>query len=89
MIYAERGNRVRQINEADIERYTSQGYTIKDDSGNIVKECIPTDMATLKLAYTQHTATIKQLTDKIEELTKEIESLKKAKAPKAKVEKAE
>ena len=61
MIYAERGNKVRQISENDIPKYVEQGYKIVDEKGTVLRDTVPTDVATLKLAYKQHTQQIAAL----------------------------
>lgn len=68
MIYASKGNRVRQIAEPDIDRFVEKGYTIIDEKGTVIKETIPTDMATLKLAYINHIEEIANLKAEIEQL---------------------
>lgn len=72
MIYAERGNRVKQISEADIQKYLEQGYKITDDRGTVVMESVPMDTQTLRNAYRQHTDEIKALKAQIEYLTSEL-----------------
>lgn len=81
MIYAEKGNKVLRIGEGDVQRFLSQGYNIKDDNGKVIAETVPTDLQSLKLAYTQHK-------EKIAELEAEIEKLKAAKKPTEKATKA-
>jgi len=76
MIYAEKGNRVHRIDEASIQTYVEQGYTITDGMGHVLKETVPTDVPTLRLAFTQKEAEIKQLEAKITELSAEIITLK-------------
>jgi len=61
MIYAEKGNRVRQINENDVDRYVELGYKITDGNGTLIKNCVPTDVAELKLAYVEHVKQIEEL----------------------------
>ena len=85
MIYAEKGNRVRQINESEIQQYVEQGYKITNGRGTVLKETVPTDVMSLRLAYQKHTAEIEDLKKQLAQLTSENEQLK-AKAPKAKAE---
>ena len=68
MIYAEQGNRVKVIQETEIQRYVEKGYTITDGRGTVIKETVPTDMATLRLAYVDHQREIKALNARIAEL---------------------
>ena len=88
MICAEKGNRVRQIEESEIQKYVEQGYTITDGKGTVIKETVPTDLNSLKLAYVQHINEIAVLKGKIDILAKELENAKKA-ASKVKSEKVE
>jgi hypothetical protein len=68
MIYAEQGNRIKVIQETEIQRYVEKGYTITDGRGTVIKETVPTDMATLRLAYVDHQKEIKELNARIVEL---------------------
>ena len=76
MIYAERGNRVKQISENDIEKYVGQGYKIVDDNGKVIKDTIPTDVTVLQTAYEKHTKAIEDLTAENTALKAELEALK-------------
>ena len=76
MIYAERGNRVKQISETDIQKYVEQGYKIVDDRGTLVMDTIPMDTATLKKAYKEHVEEIKSLKAQIDLLTAQLASAK-------------
>ena len=68
MIYAERGNKVITIREDAIEKYVQQGYIIKDESGVVLRETIPTDVPNLRKAYIEHKKEIESLRQQIEEL---------------------
>ena len=68
MIYAEQGNRIKVIQETEIQRYVEKGYTITDGRGTVIRETVPTDMATLRLAYVDHQKEIKELKERIAEL---------------------
>lgn len=68
MIYAEQGNRVKVIQENEIQRYVEKGYTITDGMGTVIRETVPTDMASLRLAYVDHQKEIKELKERIAEL---------------------
>ena len=80
MLYAEQGNRVRQIQESEIQRYVEQGYTITDGRGTVIKETVPTDMASLRTAYVEHTDEIKKLKAQIATLETELALVKSTKA---------
>ena len=78
MIYAEKGNRVKQIREDEVDKYANQGYMIKDGTGTVIKETVPTDLNTLRLAYVQHLDEIKSLKAEISNLKEELSKAKKA-----------
>lgn len=77
MLYAERGNRVKQISEQDIPKYVEQGYTITDGQGTVIKETVPTDLPSLKLAYDKHIKEIESLNKAIALRDEEIAKLQK------------
>lgn len=77
MVYAERGNRVKQISEQDIQKYVEQGYVITDGMGTVIKETVPTDIASLKLEYNKHIAEIETLKKAIAIRDEEIAKLQK------------
>ena len=77
MLYAERGNRVKQISEQDIQKYVEQGYVITDGRGTVIKETVPTDLSALKLEYNKHIAEIESLKKAIEIRDEEIAKLQK------------
>ena len=76
MIYAQRGNRITQIKEEDIQRYVNEGYAIKDENGSVIVDTAPTDIKELQKAYRDHIKEIKVLMDANEALKKEIAELK-------------
>ena len=86
MIFAERGNRVKQISEADIPKYVEQGYKITAANGAVIMDTVPTDITVLRNAYKEHVSEIKALKAQIELLTSE---LAKAETKKQKAEKTE
>ena len=76
MVFAEKGNRVRRIDESEIQRYAEQGYEITDGKGTVLRETVPTDVPNLKLAYIEHTKEIAELKAQIAALTAENKALK-------------
>lgn len=85
MIYAERGNRVKQISESEIQKYVEQGYKITDAGGNVIEDTVPLDIPTLRSAYKKHVEEIKALKAQIEflnaELAKSSKAVKKEEEP--------
>ena len=76
MLYAEKGNKVKEIDESMIESCVQQGYRVVDERGTIIQDTIPTDMASLKLAYKKHVDTIKALKAEVDSLKAELQALK-------------
>lgn len=75
MLLAQKGNRVCQINDNDIQKYFDDGFTIMNLDGTVLKEAVPNDIPTLKakLSSALHEVdvlkeNIKVLQDKINEL---------------------
>lgn len=85
MVYAERGNKVVSISEDAVQRYVEQGFTIKNASGEVIKDCVPTDMAALKKAYADDRAEIKALKEEIAKLKAQLVEKTTQKAQKEKV----
>ena len=79
MLYAEKGNKVKEINESMIEACVEQGYKIVNERGEVIQDTIPTDLPTLKLAYKQHTALIREQKATILALEAELKELKATK----------
>ena len=72
MLYAEKGNKVKTIDESQIDACVAQGYTIINEHGAVIKETIPTGLAELRLAYTKNTEEIAQLKATINRLEAEL-----------------
>ena len=83
MLYAEKGNKVKNIDESQIDACVAQGYTIVDETGRVVRETIPTGLAELRLAYTQNAEEIAKLKSQIVALEAELASAQAALAAKA------
>lgn len=75
-IYAERGNRVKRISESEIQKYVEQGYKITNGYGEVVRESIPMDLATLRADYKKQLDEIKALKAQNEFLTTELANAK-------------
>lgn len=88
-IFAQKGNKVRQIEESQIAYYVEQGFKIVDEKGAVLKETVPTDINELRLAYREHIQTIELLKNRIALLEKELQQAKAAKQPAAKEAPAE
>lgn len=75
MLLAEKGNKVKEINESQIESCVQQGYRIVNERGQVIQETVPTDLNSLKLAYKNNTETIKKLKAENQLLKESKESL--------------
>ena len=75
MVYAEKGNRVKSIEDEHIDYYVEQGYRIVSEAGVVLQEAIPTGAPELRLAYKEHTKTIKALNETIAQLKAKVSSL--------------
>lgn len=80
MVNVRRANVLLTIPEDDLNKYMSQGYSLVDGRGNIIKESIPNDLVQLQKAYTEHTEIIKQKDSEIADLRAQIKELTEAKA---------
>lgn len=88
MAYVERANKVREVKDTEVQRYLDLGYNVTDGKGNILIECIPTDVSTLRKKYIEHKEKIEVLTKENDALKEEVAKLKK-KVKAAKETKAE
>lgn len=70
-----RANKFLTVKEDLVQHYLDKGYTLYDDAGNILKEPIIKDMATMREAYKCSQEKIKKLEKIIQDLTAENESL--------------
>lgn len=75
MLYAEKGNKVKAINESQIETCVEQGYKIVNEQGVLIRDTIPTGVTELRLAYKEHEKTINALKKANAELTEKIATL--------------
>lgn len=58
-----------------VDKYMAKGYDIVDETGNVLKKSVPTDIASLKSAYDQHVKKIAELEETIKNLKAEIVKL--------------
>lgn len=79
MIYAEKGNKVIQIEDIDVARYKSLGYDIKDDNGSLIERGTPTDIQSYQVECARLKTEIEALKSIIESKDVEIKTLKSAK----------
>ena len=68
MIKVVKGNVVLRVKESEMDFYVNKGYTAKTLDGEIIKESIPTDMASLKKAFLRYRDLAKSLEEKVKSL---------------------
>lgn len=70
-----RANKFLTVKEDLVQHYLDKGYTLYDDAGNILKEPVIKDMATMREAYACSQEKIKKLEKTIQDLIAENETL--------------
>jgi hypothetical protein len=71
-----------------VDKYISKGYDVVDSLGNVIKEHVPNDTNSLKLAYEKHVAEIADLKKQLAELKAENAKLKATTSKSAEVDEA-
>lgn len=77
MVYVERANKVREVKESEVQRYLDLGYNVTDGKGNILVECIPTDVGTLRKKYIEYKQEIEVLKKENKDFAAQLVALKK------------
>ena len=67
-VRVKRGGSFLTIPTTAVDRYLAKGYDVVDNNGNVVKASVPTDVNTLRAAYENQIAEIKELKERIKEL---------------------
>lgn len=70
-----RANKFLTVKEDLVQHYLDKGYTLYDEAGNILKEPVIKDMATMREAYACSQEKIKKLEKTIQDLIAENETL--------------
>ena len=68
MIKVVKGNVVLRVDDSMLNHYVNKGYTAKTLDGEVIKEAIPSDAASLRKAYLQGREEIGSLKAEIESL---------------------
>lgn len=79
MVRVKKANVVLSIKDEEVKRYLNMGYSVIDESGEVVMEAIPTDLHTLQQAYRDNKIQIANLERGIADLRKELEKISKEK----------
>lgn len=78
MVRIERGNVVLKVQEHEVQRYLTLGYSVTDDTGKVLQSAIPNDLGTLQKCYLEYKAKIDELEAIVAKLTAENEVLAKS-----------
>lgn len=78
MVRIERGNVVLKVQEHEVQRYLTLGYSVTDDTGKVLQSAIPNDLGTLQRCYVESKAKIDELEAIIAKLTAENKVLAKS-----------
>ena len=78
MVRIERGNVVLKVQEHEVQRYLTLGYSVTDDTGKVLQSAIPNDLGTLQKCYLEHKAKIDELETIVAKLTAENKVLAKS-----------
>ena len=70
MAQVRRANVVLTVKDSEINNYLDMGYDVIDEYGRVEKAAIPTDLATLRKAYQDQSASIARLEAENERLRK-------------------
>lgn len=80
MAKVKRANVVLQIKDNQVQRYLDFGYELIDETtGEVIASPVPSDLATLRRYYVEHTEKIAELEAEIAELKKPAKKTKTAK----------
>lgn len=83
LVHVRHGNVFLDISPEAVEKYMAKGFDIVDERGNVIKECIPSDVNSLRAAYDKHVAKIAELEKQVADLKAQLSETKKISAPKA------
>lgn len=75
-VTVKRANVVLTVNQEDVERYIKKGYDVLGEDGEVAVAATPNDPDTLKKAYMEHLAEIKELKAEIARLKAEKQEVK-------------
>ena len=73
MATVQRMNVILDVPDDEVDYYMTSGYSVIDGNGKVIKETMPTDVATLQKCYRDHVAEIEKLKAEITKLKSESE----------------
>ena len=77
IIKVRRANVLLRVPEEQKSEYLAKGFDILDDNGNVVEHTTPSDVGTLKTAYTNHVKEIEMLKAENKKLKSDLRMAKK------------
>lgn len=72
-----KANVVLTIPDDEVKNYLNFGYSVIDESGEVIEEAVPTDIYTLQKAYRDNKIKIQSLEQAVADLRKELERKKR------------
>ena len=80
IVEVRRGNVYLKISQAEVAKYLAKGFDVVDESGNVIKACVPNDLGILRKAYVEKDNEIKALKREISALKAQIADLNAVKS---------
>lgn len=77
MVTVQRGNVVLQVSDDSVTKYMNLGYNVIDNKGNVVEECVPTDLGTLQKHFIESKKKIAELEEQLAQLQKKKDTKRK------------
>lgn len=72
MARVQKANVILRVRDAEVERMLNLGYSLIDDNGAIISQCVPNDKAQLQKAYLEFKSKYENALKEIDKLEQEI-----------------
>ena len=79
MARIQRANVLLDVKDDEVDYYIGLGYNLLDEKGNVVKESVPTDLATLQKHFVDSKKIIADLEEEVAKLKVELAKAKSVK----------
>lgn len=77
IIKVRRANVILQVPEEQRKEYLAKGFDVVDENNNVVEYTVPTDLNTLKTAYSNHIKEIEKLQAENKKLKSDLRAAKR------------
>ena len=77
IIKVRRANVILQVPEEQRKEYLAKGFDVVDENNNVVEYTVPTDLHTLKTAYSNHIKEIEKLQAENKKLKSDLRAAKR------------